>query len=103
MESNWCDLDEFLREYVFPEMKDISAQDEVDRLRTALMAIISTLSEESIRQLMFLLHGNHGSSPRAVMNLITAHLQTPMRDHTGWSDIQELSDCWQKGSYCLPG
>lgn len=70
----------YVYEYVFPEMKDISAQDEVDRLRTALLAIVSTLSEESIRQLLFILHGNHGSSPRAVLNLITAHLQTPMRD-----------------------
>lgn len=48
--------------------------------REKLKLLIDTLPEEGISQLLYLISGDHGSSPRAVLQLITAHLQTPMRD-----------------------
>lgn len=48
--------------------------------REKLKMLIDTLPAEGVSQLLYLISGDHGSSPRAVLQLITAHLQTPMRD-----------------------
>ena len=71
---------QYVYDYVFPEIKAQKENDEVEKLRTALVAIVSTLPEESVRQLLYILYCDHGSSPRAAINLFTAHLQTPLRD-----------------------
>ncbi len=70
----------FLLQNVYPEMDGISYKDENDRILASLIQIINDLPAESIRQLMYLFFGNHGSSPRAVLQMINAHLQTPMKD-----------------------
>lgn len=67
-------------EFVFPTMEGICGADHGERIREALILLVEQLPEESIRQLMYLFYGDHGSSPRAILNLLTAHLQTPMRD-----------------------
>lgn len=64
-----------LFEYLYPELKD-QFQDN----REELMLLISDLPAETISQLLHLFYGEHGSSPRAIMNLISAHLETPMKD-----------------------
>lgn len=70
----------YLLQITYPSMDKISHKDDDARILTALMQIINDLPAEAVRQLMYLFFGNHGSSPRAVLQMITAHLQTPMKD-----------------------
>lgn len=77
----------YLFQYVYPEMENISSKDEDEKLRKSLLTLIEQLPPEGIRQLLYLFYGDHGSSPRAVLNMLTAHLQTPMRDRVTASSI----------------
>ena len=61
-------------------MDKISPKDSDSKILVSLIQIINDLPAEGIRQLMYLFYGDHGSSPRAVLQMITAHLQTPMKD-----------------------
>lgn len=70
----------FLLQHTYPDMDKISHKDDDEKILSSLIQIINDLPAESIRQLMYLFFGNHGSSPRAVLQMITAHLQTPMKD-----------------------
>lgn len=70
----------YLIQFIFPDTKNISAKDDDEKIRKSLISIIDTLPPEGIRQLLYLFYGDHGSSPRATVNLMTAHLQTPLRD-----------------------
>lgn len=70
----------YLFRYVYPEMENISSNDHVEVLRKSLLSFVEAMPEEAVRQLLYLFYGDHGSSPRAVLNMVTAHLQTPMRD-----------------------
>lgn len=70
----------YLLQTAYPDMDKISSKDSDARILTALIQLINDLPAEGIRQLMYLFFGNHGSSPRAVLQMITAHLQTPMKD-----------------------
>lgn len=70
----------YLFQVVHGDMGDASGEKDIDTLKKSLTNLIDVLPEEGMRQLMFLLYGDHGSSPRAVMNMVTAHLQTPMKD-----------------------
>lgn len=70
----------YLFQVVHENMEDLSSEDDVDSLRASLINLLNYLPEEGVRQLLYLFYGNHGSSPRAVMNMVTAHLQTPMKD-----------------------
>ena len=70
----------YLLQVTYPDMDKISHKDDDAKILTSLMQIINDLPAEGVRQLMYLLFGNHGSSPRAVLQMITAHLQTPMKD-----------------------
>lgn len=67
-------------QFMFPEMEGIKSQHSDDEIRGNLVKMMETLPNEGIRQLMFLFYGNHGSSPRAVMNMMNAYLQTPLKD-----------------------
>lgn len=70
----------FLLQYTYPEMDKISHKDSDAQILEALIKLINDLPAEGVRQLMYLFFGNHGSSPRAVLQMVTAHLQTPMKD-----------------------
>lgn len=70
----------YLLQNIYPTADRISAGDPASKLRKALLDMVKELPEESVRQLLYLLYGDHGSSPRAVLNMVTAHLQTPMKD-----------------------
>lgn len=70
----------YLLQITYPDMDKISPRDDDARILAALMQLINDLPAEGVRQLMYLFFGNHGSSPRAVLQMITAHLQTPMKD-----------------------
>lgn len=70
----------YFLQFMFPEIEGISPKNDNEKIRTNLIKLIETLPPEGVRQLMYLFYGNHGSSPRAVLNMITAHLQTPLKD-----------------------
>ena len=67
--------------YVFPdEMDEISPSDDDERIQNATMSLIEQLPIEGKRKLLYLFWGGHGSSPSAVIDLMTAHLHVPMKD-----------------------
>lgn len=70
----------YLIQFIFPDMEGISAKDSDDKLRKELLSLIEAMPAEGVRQLMYLLYADHGSSPRAALNLMTAHLQCSLRD-----------------------
>lgn len=70
----------YLLQYIFPDMEGITKNESDEMLREELINLIKSMPPDGIRQLMYLFYGNHGSSPRAVLNLVTAHLQTPLRE-----------------------
>lgn len=70
----------YLLQCTYKDMDKISHRDKDSKILTSLMQIINDLPAEGVRQLMYLFFGNHGSSPRAVLQMITAHLQTPLKD-----------------------
>lgn len=77
----------YLFQYVYPDMEKISASDDDKRMRVSLLTMLAELPPEGIRQLLYLFYGDHGSSPRAILNLMTAHLQTPIRDRVVASHV----------------
>lgn len=70
----------YLLQCTYPDIDKISHEDDDAKILAALLQIINDLPAEGVRQLMYLFFGDHGSSPRAVLQMITAHLQTPMKD-----------------------
>lgn len=70
----------YLLQTNYPGMDRISAKDSDAKILNSLIELVNDLPAEGVRQLMYLFFGNHGSSPRAVLQMITAHLQTPMKD-----------------------
>lgn len=70
----------YFLQFMFPDIEGISPKDDDETIKKDLIKLIEIMPSEGIRQLMYLFYGNHGSSPRSVMNMITAHLQTPLKD-----------------------
>lgn len=71
----------YFLDYIFPEKVDgIKASDDDKRIDETLNHLIAQLPMSGKRQLLYMLYGNHGSSPNAVLNLMNAHLQTPLKD-----------------------
>ena len=77
----------YLFQVLDKDMEGLKPANNVEHLKKHLLKLIDQMPEEGIRQLLFLFYGEHGSSPRAVMNLVTAHLNTPMRDRVVQSSI----------------
>lgn len=69
----------YFLQFMFPDIEGICGKDDDSKIRKELINLIETLPDEGIRQLMYLFYGNHGSSPRGIMNMLTAHLQSPLR------------------------
>ena len=70
----------FLLQVLIPCFEHISGEDEDEKLREAMHHLVDELPPEGVRQLLYFFYGDHGSSPRALLQLVTAHLQTPMKD-----------------------
>lgn len=68
----------YLFQYIHPNMEGVNPKEDPEDLRYALSQLIDTLPEEGVRQLLYLFYGDHGSSPRGVMNMINAYLQSDM-------------------------
>lgn len=63
---------------VYPD-KDFEKSDSPN-IDTALSLVIRDLPAEAKSKLLYMLTGAHGSSPLAMLELINAHLQSPLRD-----------------------
>lgn len=70
----------YLIQFMFPdiEMKKDNKKDK--ELLDSLKELIEVLPMEGVKQLLYLLYGEHGSSPRAVVNILAAYLLLPMKD-----------------------
>jgi len=77
----------YLLQGIYPGMDKISYKDDDEKILTSLLGIINDLPAEEVRQLMYLFFGNHGSSPRGILQLVTAHLQTPMKDRISHAQL----------------
>lgn len=74
--------------YLYPDtMEGIKASAPDEKIDAALKELLFDLPPEGKRQLLYMFYGDHGSSPRAVLNLITAHLHLPMRERIAQADI----------------
>lgn len=74
-------------DYVYPNFEGVKSDDPDEKVKDLLMEIVATLTSDDMRRLLFLLYGNHGSSPHAVLNMITAHLQTPINDRVAQAAV----------------
>lgn len=71
----------YFLDFIFPQEVDgIRGNDEDKRINEALRQLVEQLPAAGKRQLLYMLYGNHGSSPNAVLNLMNAHLQAPLKD-----------------------
>lgn len=77
----------YFLQIVHTDMQGINSKDDVGKLRAALLKLVGELPEDSLRQLLYLFYGTHGSSPRAILNMLTAHLQTPLEDRVTSSTL----------------
>ena len=77
----------YILQYAYPNTDRISEKDSDEKLRAALLDLVKEMPPEAVRQIMYLFFGDHGSSPRAVMQLVTAHLQTPMKDRLTQAEV----------------
>lgn len=70
----------YFLQFMYPNIEGTKSELPDKEIEQQLLTILEHLPNEGIRQLMYLFYGNHGSSPRIVMNLITAYLQFPLRE-----------------------
>ena len=70
----------YFLQFMFPDIEGMDWQTPDHEVLESLISFIEVLPMEGVRQLMYLFYGNHGSSPRAVINMITAYLQLPLRE-----------------------
>lgn len=52
----------------------------------ALIALLPSMSVELKKEILYLFYGRHGSSPDSVMEMVTAHLHTPLRHRINISE-----------------
>lgn len=65
---------------IYPEFDEPLDQAEEERVDRALMALLKDMPLHSKKEILYMIDGEHGSSAPALLEMVTAHLQTPMRD-----------------------
>lgn len=75
-------------QFVFPNaFPDYLYSDEDESIKQALTNLIETLPTQGKIQLLYLFYGEHGSSPYSVLQMLTAHLQVPMKERVSHASI----------------
>lgn len=65
--------------YVYPDtLRELKSSDSEAKINEAFNDLVSTLPLKTKRAFLFLFYGKHGSSPNAVIELLLAHLHTPL-------------------------
>lgn len=72
---------------LYPEFEQIDHTADDDHVEAALLRLISGLPIEAKKKLLYCAYGNHGSNPLAVLELVTAHLQTPLRARLSVAEV----------------
>lgn len=67
-------------DFLFSRDDDAKNSPEAKHATEALTLLIEQLPLKAQQELIFMLSGEHGSSPYSVLQLITAHLQSPLKD-----------------------
>ncbi len=68
----------------FDWMREQVKDDEVDK---ALETLLRDLPVDAKRKILYIAYGDHGSSPMAVLDLICAHLHTPLVARVGVTEL----------------
>ena len=63
---------------LYGDFEEISQEDNDDKIEDALLTLVKGLSPTMKRQLLFILYGDYGSSPRGVIELFVAYLHSPI-------------------------
>lgn len=69
----------YFLELMYPEF-DVDSSSDDAAISEALHKAIDMRTPKEKRMLLFILYGDHGSSPSGILQLIVAHLYTPLRD-----------------------
>lgn len=65
---------------LYPGFGDVPAEPQDKEVDEYLQKLIADLPARTKRELLYMLSGYHGSSVVGVMEMVTAHLQAPLRD-----------------------
>lgn len=65
---------------LYPEFEELESNEDENAINMALMALLKDMPLHSKKELLYMIDGEHGSSAPALLEMVTAHLQTPMRD-----------------------
>lgn len=74
---------QYILKILYPDVDFNKFNDDSVALDRALCSFIMDLPIHEKKKLLFILEGSHGSSPSAVIDLMIANLQTPLRDRLG--------------------
>ena len=77
----------YLKLFYPEEFGEISVETPDEQIDKALWALVSNLPVEEKRKLLFVAYGEHGSSPPAVLDMICAHLHTPLIARIGVAEL----------------
>lgn len=72
---------------IYPDEFSGSDSDVEEEVDAALKLIISSLPLDAKKKLLYCAGGEHGSNPLAVLELITAHLQTPLASRLSVAEV----------------
>lgn len=74
--------------YVYPkQLKNVRHDSDDKKIEEAFDVLMGNISVNTKRALLYLFYGEHGSSPNAVIQMILAHLHTPMKDRIAPASI----------------
>lgn len=72
---------------LYDEFNGISRDSSDEDVRKALIKLIENLDSETVRKILFLLYGDHGSPIQAIVDLTVAYVHTPLPARIGVADL----------------
>lgn len=84
---------------------NLDAETKDKDVENALISIIKELTPAHKRQLLYCLFAHHGSSPSSILEMVTAHLHTPLRDriNIALAIVNNYKLARAKGEIIVPG
>lgn len=77
----------YLQAFYHAEFNAISANSTDEQIDAALYAMLKDLPIDTKRKLLFVAYGDHGSSPISVLEMVVAHLHTPLVSRIGVASL----------------
>lgn len=77
----------YLQIFYHTEFKNLKVSSSDKEMDEALIAVIRDLPIETKKKILYVIYGDHGSSPAAVLDLIVAHLHTPLIARVGVAEM----------------